>query len=79
MRDKQQEPCIFDIFGTEIYDGGEYYLADDGAIAALGRSENFDPNNAVIGDIVQNVGTNFILEALGYEKRTFEANRSFGG
>lgn len=78
MKDKQQAPCIYDVYGTEIYDGGEYYLADDGAIAALDRSENFDPNNAVVGDLVREVGTNFILEAL-YEKRTFEANRSFGG
>lgn len=73
MTDKQQAPCIYDKFGTEIYDGGEYYLADDGAVAALGRSENFDPNNAVIEDLVREVGTNYILEALGYGRRTYHA------
>lgn len=73
MTDKQQAPCIYDVYGREIYDGGEYYLADDGAIAALDRSENFEPNNTVIDDLVREVGTNYILEALGYERRTYRA------
>ena len=28
MEDKQQAPCMYDVFGNEIYEGGEYFISD---------------------------------------------------
>lgn len=73
MMDKQQAPCIFDIFGNEIYDGNEYFVGDEGIMACLSQNENHDPNNQIIAEVVETLGTEYILEALGYERRTFRA------
>lgn len=71
MMDKQQVPCIFDIFGNEIYDGNEYFVGDEGIMACPSQSENYDPNNQIIAALVEALGTEYIMEELGYEKRTF--------
>lgn len=49
MEDRQQAQCMFDRFGAEIYEGEEYFAANDGDIFVC-DSENFDPGNHVICD-----------------------------
>lgn len=73
MMDKQQAPCIFDIFGNEIYDGNEYWVGDEDIMACLSQSENHNPNNQIIAALVEALGTEYIMEALGYERRTYRA------
>ena len=70
MKDKQQAPCMFDRFGAEIYEGEEYFVGNEGNVF-VSDSENFDAGNHVICDLVETMGTSWILEELGYEKRTF--------
>ena len=70
MEDKQQAQCMFDRFGAEIYEGEEYFAGNDGDIFVC-DSENFDPGNHAICDLVETMGTKWILEQLGYQKKTF--------
>jgi hypothetical protein len=70
MKDKQQAQCMFDRFGTEIYEGEEYFVGNEGNVFVC-DSENFDPGNHVICDLVETMGTKWILEQLGYQKKTF--------
>lgn len=70
-KDPQQADCIYDIFGVEIYSGEEYWNGDEGIIADPG-SDNYDPGNAIIGLLVQQLGTRYILEQLGYQRRTLD-------
>lgn len=72
MQDKQQAPCMYDAYGVEIYDGEEYFVGNEGAVS-LSLEENFNPRNDVISDIVQQVGTRRIMEALGYKRRVYSA------
>lgn len=71
MKDKQQAPCMYDVFGNEIYEGGKYWVGDEGNMADLTDREDRDPNNQIIAVLVETLGTRHILEELGYEKRTF--------
>lgn len=73
MTDKQQAPCIYDIFGNEIYDGNEYWVGDEGVMACLSQSEDHDQNNQILSVLAETLGTEYILEALGYERRTYRA------
>ena len=41
MEDKQQAQCMFDRFGTEIYEGEEYFVGNEGNVFVC-DSENFD-------------------------------------
>lgn len=70
MEDRQMAECMYDIFGVEIYPGETYWTGDEGAIADPGQ-ENYDPGNAVIAMLVEQLGTRYILEAVGYAKSTF--------
>ena len=70
MKDTQQAQCMFDRFGAEIYEGEEYFTGNEGDIFVC-DSENFDPGNHVICDLVETMGTRWILEQLGYQKKTF--------
>lgn len=70
MKDRQQAQCMFDRFGAEIYEGEEYFAGNEGNVFVC-DSENFDPGNHVICDLVETMGTRWILEQLGYQKKTF--------
>lgn len=67
---QQREPVCYDVFGDEIYRGDVYWYGDEGVMADPGV-DNWDSNNAIMTLLVQQLGTKHILEALGYEKRTF--------
>lgn len=69
MEDKQQAPFITDINGAEIYDGNEYFVSDEGNIAAAAPSENWNVHNALIEHLVETYGTNYIAEMCGLDKR----------
>lgn len=69
-KDPQQARCMYDIFGIEIYPGENYYTGDEGIIADPG-DDNYDSRNAAISLLVEQLGTRYILEALGYGKNTF--------
>ena len=69
MKDKQQAPCMYDVFGNEIYEGGEYFASDEGNIAAVPSSENWNVHNALIEHLVETYGTNYIAEMCGLDKR----------
>lgn len=69
MEDRQQAPFITDINGTEIYDGNEYFVSDEGNIAAAAASENWTVQNALIAHLVETYGTNSIAEMCGLERR----------
>lgn len=70
-KDPQQARCIYDIFGTEIYPGEDYWQGDEGIMADPG-TENYDPDNQIAALLVQQLGTRHILEALGYGRKTLE-------
>ena len=69
MEDKQQAPCMYDVFGNEIYDGNEYFVSDEGNIAAASPGENWTVQNALIEHLVETYGTNSIAEMCGLDKR----------
>lgn len=69
MEDKQRAPFITDINGAEIYDGNEYFVSDEGNIAAALPSENWDVHNALIEHLVETYGTNRIAEMCGLDKQ----------
>lgn len=73
MQDKQQAPCMYDVYGVEIYDGEEYYVGNEGTVAPPPLKEDFNPDNEVIADIVKHVGTRRIMEGIGYIRKTFSA------
>lgn len=64
---------MYDIFGQEIYEGGEYWVGDEGNMADLDDAENYDTHNPIIGVLVETLGTKYILEQLGYERREYRA------
>lgn len=74
MRDIQQDAFVYDIFGNEIYDGEEYWYGDEGAMKALDSTENYRSNNEIIDMLVEQLGTEFILQALGYVRRVCHAS-----
>lgn len=69
MEDRQQAPFITDINGAEIYDGNEYFVSDEGNIAAVPPGENWNVHNALIEHLVETFGTNHIAERCGLERR----------
>ena len=69
MKDKQQAPFITDINGAEIYDRNEYFVSDEGTIAAVPPGENWNAHNALIEHLVETYGTNYIAEMCGLDKR----------
>lgn len=71
MREAQrQTPVGYDIFGDELYHGDAYYFGDEGMMRD--PDDNWDSNNAIMSLLVQQLGTRYILEQLGYEKRVIE-------
>lgn len=69
MEDRQQAPCMYDVFGNEIYEGGEYFVSDEGNISAVPPSENWNVHNALIEHLVETYGTNRIAEMCGLDKQ----------
>ena len=65
-KDPQQARCAYDIFA------GEYYGQGDEGIMADPGTENHDPDNQIIALLVHQLGTRYILEALGYGRKTLE-------
>ena len=68
---QQQSPVGYDIFGDEVYKGNTVYCGDEGMICDPG-DDNYDSGNAAMTLLVQQLGTRYILEQLGYEKRVIE-------
>ena len=68
---QQSEPHCYDIFGDEVYKGDTVYCGDEGMMCDPG-DDNYDSGNAVMALLVQQLGTRYILEQLGYEKRVIE-------
>ena len=72
MREAQrQTPVGYDILGDELYHGDAYYFGDEGMMCDPG-ADNFDSGNPIMSLLVQQLGTRYILEQLGYEKRVIE-------
>ena len=71
MEDRQQAPCMYDVFGNEIYEGGKYYVSNEGNIAAAPPSENYDIHNALLQHLVETFGVNHIAEMCGLEKKVY--------
>lgn len=69
MEDRQQAPFITDINGAEIYAGNEYFVSDEGNIAAVPPGENWTVQNALIAHLVETYGTNYIAERCGLVRR----------
>ena len=72
MEDRQQAPCMYDVFGNEIYEGDEYYVSNEGNIAAAPPSENYDVYSALLRHMVETFGVNYMAEMCGMEKRVCE-------
>ncbi len=68
---QQAEPHCYDIFGDEIYKGDTVYCGDEGMMCDPG-ADNFDSSNLIMSLLVQQLGTRYILEQLGYEKKVIE-------
>lgn len=64
-------PYCYDIFGDEIYKGNVFWYGDEGMMCDPG-ADNFDSGNPIMSLLVQQLGTRYILEQLGYEKRVIE-------
>ena len=69
MREAQRQTPV--IFGDELYHGDAYYFGDEGMMCDPG-ADNFDSGNPIMSLLVQQLGTRYILEQLGYEKRVIE-------
>ena len=68
---QQQSPVGYDIFGDEIYKGHVFWYGDEGMMCDPG-ADNFDSGNQIMSLLVQQLGTRYILEQLGNEKRVIE-------
>lgn len=68
---QQQSPVGYDIFGDEIYKGNVFWYGDEGMMCDPG-ADNFDSGNQIMSLLVQQLGTRYILEQLGYEKRVID-------
>lgn len=68
---QQQSPVGYDIFGDEIYKGNVCWYGDEGMMCDPG-ADNFDSGNQIMSLLVQQLGTRYILEQLGYEKRVID-------
>lgn len=70
--DKQQDNCIYDIYGNEIYTGDRYYDIGGMIVADTESGEDDIPDNAVLTTLVEKWGTAKIMEALGFERKVFQ-------
>ena len=64
-------PYCYDIFGGEVYKGDTVYCGDEGMMLDP-DTDNYDSSNPIMSLLVQQLGTRYILEQLGYEKRIIE-------
>ena len=64
-------PYCYDIFGNEVYKKDTVYCGDEGMMRAPG-DDNYDSSNPIMTLLVQQLGTRYILEHVGYEKRVIE-------
>lgn len=64
-------PYCYDIFGDEVYKGDTVYCGDEGMMLDP-DTDNYDSSNPIMSLLVQQLGTRYILEQLGYEKRIIE-------
>lgn len=72
FKDPQDAKFIRDVFGDEIYDGTDYWFGDAG-IFADPDEDSYDSRNPIMSLLVEQLGTRYILEQLGYERRTYRA------
>lgn len=64
-------PYCYDIFGGEVYKGDIVYCGGEGMMLDP-DTDNYDSSNPIMSLLVQQLGTRYILEQLGYEKRIIE-------
>lgn len=64
-------PYCYDIFGDEVYKGDTVYCGDEGVMLDP-DTDNYDPNNPIMTLLVQQLGTRYILDQLGYLKQVIE-------
>ena len=70
--DPGQEPEVCrDVFGDKVYKGDTVYCGDEGMFLDP-NTDNYDSSNPIMSLLVQQLGTRYILEQLGYEKRMIE-------
>ena len=66
---QQAEPRGCDRLGNEVYAGEKIWEGTYGRFKCL---ERYDPSNEVMAFLVENLGMDFIMEQLGYEKMVIE-------
>jgi hypothetical protein len=71
-KDPQSEsPHGYDVFGNELYEGSTIWRGDEGVMLDP-DTDNYDPNNPIMTLLVQQLGTRYILDQLGYVKQVIE-------
>lgn len=71
-RDPQNvSPYCYDIFGDEVYKDDIVYCGDEGMMRDPG-DDNYDSSNPIMALLVQQLGTRYILEQLGYQRRKID-------
>ena len=69
--DYSKDPQNVSPYCYDIYRGDTVYCGDEGMMCDPG-ADNFDSGNQIMSLLVQQLGTRYILEQLGYEKRVIE-------
>lgn len=69
---QQAEPRGCDRLGNEVYAGEKIWEGTCGRFKCLERKDRYDPSNEVMAFLVENLGMDFIMEQLGYEKMVIE-------
>lgn len=72
--DKQQARCGHDSMGNEMYEGDEYWEGVDGTFVDVERADDSNPHNHLITMLLETLGTQFIMEQLGYVRRVYNGN-----
>lgn len=69
---QQAEPRGCDRLGNEVYAGEKIWEGTYGRFKCLERKDSYDPANEVMAFLVENLGMDFIMEQLGFDKRVIE-------
>ena len=69
---QQAEPRCEDRLGNEVYAGENVWDGTYGRFKRLDRRDNYDPANEVMAFLVENLGMDFIMEQLGFDKCVIE-------
>lgn len=69
---QQAEPRGYDRLGNEVYAGETVWEGAYECFKCLERKDSYDSANEIMSFLVENLGMDFIMEQLGYEKRVIE-------